>query len=715
MKNKFVSINKLSFSYEGEQDNILNDISFDVDKGDYLALLGPNGSGKSTLARLIAGFLIPTSGSIDFYKNPDEILGIVFQSPRDQIVALTVGRDTSFGPENLGLPKIQIDQRVTKVLTETNLIQKIDSSTYALSLGQTQKLALSGILALNPSLLILDESLSMIDPATRLDILNYLDELNKQGITIIHVTHDTDEARRAKKIIAIEKGSVFFQGTPDDILKNPQLELKLFGEPLMRLTSFFDDRLKNKEIVLKMQDVSFSYDNNEKSLFSNFSLELKKGTLNAIMGASGSGKSTLFEIASGLLSPSAGKIFAQSMPAFALQDCDSALFEEFAADDVAFAPLNNGFSPEKIKDCVKNAMDLCTLPFDEFADRKTMELSGGEKRKLSLACIIAMDKDILFFDEPTSALDPASRCSIMKTLRRLCDDGKTILFSTHRLDEGAYADRCITIEDGKIIYDTQEGEESIAQSNNLSDFIQIEPHPQTKVLDKLQKTKNGEYQDKRSIIHKINPVLKYLIFFTLFIAGLCVDSYKLLIGVNLICIIYSCLAKYPIKKLILRILKMIPWIMFFMVFQFIFFPAQNNETIFFKLGFFSITQTKISLAIKTLLHCIAAIISLSVFMFSTNETEIIDGIQKMLLPLKKIGFPSHYVAMVVGIIFRFIPILTQEASLIIKAQIVRGGLKDTKGIFNRIKNLLPLFVPLILQTIKRATNLGDTLTARQFK
>lgn len=717
MNENLFELKNLSFSFNDSK-KVVDGISFSVQKGEYIALLGPNGSGKSTLARLIAGFLEADSGKIIFNKKDNEIVGIVFQSPKDQIVAQTVFRDCAFGPENLELPKTEIQKRVEKSLTETNLIEKINSSTYALSLGQTQKLALSGILALTPSLLILDESLSMIDPATRKDILDYLDELNQSGITIIHVTHDTDEALRAKRIIAMEKGKIFFEGTPDDILKNRQLEQKLFGEPLMRLTSFFQTDSSPKENVFNIEDISFSYDDNsDKNIIDGLSLSLKKGSLTALIGPSGSGKSTLLEIASGLLIPKTGHIEGTTMPALALQDCESSLFEEFAADDVAFAPLNNGVTGKALKECVQKAMDLCGLPFKEFADRKTTELSGGEKRKLSLAGIIALDKDILFFDEPTSALDPASRCSIMHTLRDLCQQGKTILFTTHRLDEAAYADRCITLKNGKIVQDTAESEKShdTASKENTKPFTKITPHSETSILEKLQKSKLGDYCLKDSLIHKLNPVLKYLVFFAIFIFGLCVDSYQLLFLANGISIFYLLASKYPMKKIFFRILKLLPWILFFLVFQFFFFKALENEKIFFQIWIFSLTPSKLHFALKTLLHCLSAIIAISVFTFSTNETEIIDGMKNLLSPLRKLRIPSHYAAMVVGIMFRFIPILIQEASLIIKAQIIRGGLKETKGIFNRIKNLLPLFIPLTLQTLKRAANLGDALIARQFK
>jgi energy-coupling factor transport system ATP-binding protein len=179
--------------------------------------------------------------------------------------------------------------------------------------------------------------------------------------------------------------------------------------------------------------------------------------------------------------------------AFALQDCESALFQEFAGDDVAYGPINQHKKNPELKSIVKNAMDLSGVPFAEFADRRIRELSGGEKRKVSLASVIALDSDILIFDEPTSALDPASQTSIMKTLRKLCDEGKTVLFSTHRLEEAAYADRCLTMGSGLIVSDTADNIEQ-TQANNCEKISVCE---QIELLDSLRKNPEGIYTQKK--------------------------------------------------------------------------------------------------------------------------------------------------------------------------------------------------------------------------
>ncbi len=702
-----ISVANLTYKYPQAEKNALDGISLEIQEGEYVALLGANGSGKSTLARVIAGFLEPASGVVktEIAASEDSAeMGIVFQSPRDQVVAGIVHRDTAFGPENLGLDKTEIQERVNQNLQAVKLNEKINSSTYTLSMGQTQKLALAGILALNSKILILDESFSMIDPATRSELLDYLDDLNDKGVTIIHVTHDTDEARRAKKIIALDHGKIFFTGTPQQIIKDRSIEQKIFGEPLMREkpASFYAENFKDKETVLKVEDVYFGY-NETTSVLKGISFELKKGTLNAIVGSSGCGKSTLFEIISGLLKTNSGNVYANGSVAFALQDCESALFQEFAGDDVAYGPINQHKKNPELKSIVKNAMDLSGVPFAEFADRRIRELSGGEKRKVSLASVIALDSDILIFDEPTSALDPASQTSIMKTLRKLCDEGKTVLFSTHRLEEAAYADRCLTMGSGLIVSDTADNIEQ-TQANNCEKISVCE---QIELLDSLRKNPEGIYTQKKSLIHGMPAWLKYIVFLVLFITPLCFSDFKILGICCVATMLYALLAKYPAGKMVMNFLRMLPWILFFVAFQILFFKVLPDDSVYFKFGFLSLTSTKIRLSILTVLHVIPAIVSLFTFLYSSDEMDIIDGIKQLHL--------GKYFAMLVAVIFRFIPLLKQEAALIVKAQVVRGGLKRISGPLKKIRAMLPVFVPLILQTLTRADNMGDTLIARGFK
>ena len=168
---------------------------------------------------------------------------------------------------------------------------------------------------------------------------------------------------------------------------------------------------------MRLRRVDFEYKKNNPVL-KNISLAFKTGSITAVMGKAGSGKSTLFEVIASLLAPTSGKVYTTGKPSLAFQDAESALFESVVADDVAFGPENLGLKGKELKERVKSSMDICSIPFEKYKDRPIQMLSGGEKRKVALAGIIAMDSPIIILDEPGAALDPTSRTQFFTLLKK---------------------------------------------------------------------------------------------------------------------------------------------------------------------------------------------------------------------------------------------------------------------------------------------------------
>lgn len=720
----------------------MDDVSFTVNRGEYVALLGANGSGKSTLARILAGFLPCTQGSASIEAGGETAsctgAGIVFQSPRDQIVAETVAADTAFGPENTGTAPGEIKKRCTECLNLTGLSAVRDAKTSSLSPGQKQKLALAGILALHPSVLILDEATSMIDPLSRQSILDFLDERHAVGSTIIHVTHDLDEALKAERVIVLDDGRAVFDGPTKSLQNGANAIIKKLFPPLVRheerqaahpakRPKTRDDcksaRIESENLpAISFSKVDFSY-TKENPVFADFSFGFYKGKLTALVGTSGSGKSTLFELASGLLKPDAGTVYARGTPVLALQESESALFEEFAADDVAFG-LQNGLQKktadiQAVRDKVRCAMNLCALPFDLFADRKIYTLSGGERRKLALAGIAVLEREVYLFDEPTAGLDRPSCVQVLNMMADLAAQGKTVVFSTHRPEEAAFADviadldvlRAGTGKAGPVNADA----DIRAGTNPLhKNALQPVPLADTALLDSLRRTSAGIYEKRASVLHRMTPLVKIALFLPLFIASLCVQDIRMLAAASLCALAYCALSRFSFAKLALIFLKFLPYLAVFALFQFLLFPAAPGEAVFFAWRHFSITPSKLDLATRTVLHVTAALPFLTGFMYSANRSELLEGLKKILLPLDKIGIKTKYVSFTFALVFRFIPVLAEEASQIIKIQLIRGGLKKKRGVFRSLRALLPLFVPLIVQTLRRAEAFAETLEARRF-
>ena len=239
-----LEVKNACFSYDKES-KALTGITFSVESGERVAIVGHNGSGKSTLAKLLNGLLKPTNGEIivDGYSSSDknslfEIrkrVGMVFQNPDNQLIASIVEDDVAFGPENLGVPRKEIGERIDYALKAVGMQQFRKATPSRLSGGQKQRIAIAGVLALKPKILVLDESTAMLDPQGRKEIEKVVDDLIASGVTVISITHYMDEAVKADKVIVIDKGLIALSGTPEQVfsekeqLKNLRLELPLAG------------------------------------------------------------------------------------------------------------------------------------------------------------------------------------------------------------------------------------------------------------------------------------------------------------------------------------------------------------------------------------------------------------------------------------------------------------------------------------------------------
>ena len=719
-----IRVENLTYKYPQGNTNAVEDISFVIQKGSYTAIVGYNGSGKSTLARLLCGLENPTSGKIIIEENNQ--IGIVFQSPKDQLVSGIVYRDTSFGPQNLGLCKSEVELRTIESLNIVDMLDRASSSTSALSLGQTQKIALAGVIALRPEILILDEAISMLDPLSRSEILEFVRYWHRCGNTVIQITHDMEVVKDADCVIGMEKGKIFFYGTRHAFFDNPENVKRIEGEPLP-VTDKGLLALKEKVISLSVRNLNFTYEKKETVTnqsshhgVHDINFDLYKGSITALTGPSGAGKSTILELCAGLLSPDfnadrdkACKIIAVSSPALAQQNARAALFEAFAADDVAFGPINQGKSGNELKGIVKNAMNDAALPFDLFGERKTFALSGGEQRRLSIAGILALNPDVILFDDPTAGLDSRARYEDMTMFRQLAGQGKTILFSTHKMDEAAFADREIKIQDGRLIDDS-----CALQTGKPSTLQEVCPPKTVAMLSGLRNASlglSGASKHTKSPVEKIPAVLRIILFLALFIVSLAVQPVWACGAVLLATLIYCLLCGFKFGRLCSAWLKILPFLLFFTLFQLVFHAALPDEPRFTTWKWFTITPSKLWFCLGAILRTYGALACISGFFVSTPEHDLIDGLNALLSPLKLLRIPVRYFILIVEIIFRFIPVLVDEASSIIKTQIIRGGLGKTSGGMAKIKAIIPLIVPLIIQSIKKSEALADAITMRCFR
>lgn len=227
-----LSAENVFFSYD-KRKTVINGVSLNVEKGEHVAIIGHNGSGKSTLAKLFNGLLIPDKGKIvvDGFCSADQKslfeirkrVGVVFQNPDNQLVASIVEDDVAFGPENLGVPREEIGERINFALNAVEMQRYRKASPERLSGGQKQRIAIAGVLALKPEIIVFDESTSMLDPKGRGEVLAVADKLKKDGVAIISITHYLEEAVKADRIYVMNDGKITVWGTPEQVFGKPDI------------------------------------------------------------------------------------------------------------------------------------------------------------------------------------------------------------------------------------------------------------------------------------------------------------------------------------------------------------------------------------------------------------------------------------------------------------------------------------------------------------
>ena len=506
---------------------VLKGIDISITSGEFVAILGHNGSGKSTLARHLNALLTPNQGTIWINgKDTKDInhlwdirqtVGMVFQNPDNQIIATVVEEDVAFGPENLGVSPHEIRQRVDETLAAVGMSKFALSAPHKLSGGQKQRVAIAGVLAMRPNCIVLDEPTAMLDPSGRREVLNTIQELNRDGITIILITHFMEEAALAERVVVMHDGEVVLDSAPRgvfsqvDTMTNYELAvpavtalahrlrasgISIAGD-ILTVDEFVEDKVvqailatstdndsksanvnsdvtatKEAAPIIQVKNLRHIY--NEGSVFEmraldDINLQIHEGEMVALIGHTGSGKSTLIQHLNGLLKPSSGQVLIEGEDIQAdksnlkairqkvglvFQYPEHQLFESTIYRDVAFGPTRMGLSEKEIDEYVRQALTTVGLG-DEFYEKSPFELSGGQKRRAAIAGVLAMRPKILVLDEPAAGLDPKGRDEILAQIKRMHEDlGLTVVLVSHSMDDAArLTDRIIVLNHGKLLYD----------------------------------------------------------------------------------------------------------------------------------------------------------------------------------------------------------------------------------------------------------------------
>ena len=512
-----IEFKNFTFKYRSQVEPTLTDINFSVYPGEKVLIVGPSGSGKSTLAHCING-LVPFSYKGDITgeyricgKNPQKLgifglskmVGTVLQDTDGQFIGLTVAEDIAFVLENDNVLQNEMKKRVKEVAQVVEIENLLENSPRELSGGQKQRVSMAGVMIDNVDILLFDEPLANLDPATGKKAIDLIDRITKdKKVTTIIIEHRLEDAlyRDVDRVIVIGEGKIVAATTPDKLLSSDILVEQGIREPLYITAlkhagcnileetlpqhiesmdlSKYREKLKqwyqagnvskkdiSDEVLLEIKNLNFSYKIG-KTILENIDFNVKKREILAIAGKNGAGKSTLSNIICGFLQPDSGNILFEGKDisplsikergeriGLVMQNPNQMISKAMIFDEVALGLQVRGVTEEETKERVYETLKICGLyPYRNWP---VSALSFGQKKRVTIASILVLKPELLILDEPTAGQDYRHYTEIMEFIKDINEQyGITIIMITHDMHLMLeYADRAVVLADGRLIAD----------------------------------------------------------------------------------------------------------------------------------------------------------------------------------------------------------------------------------------------------------------------
>lgn len=721
--NSQVVLRNICFSYDDGKTWTLNNLSLTINPGERVAIVGLNGSGKSTLAKIIAGLTAPDSGYVtlcgekvfenttacaESYKNARKYIGALFQSPEDQIITTITEEDVAFGLENLQFPQKAMYKRISEALKTVHMEDKRYADPSTMSGGQQQRVALASAIAMNSKLLVLDEPTSMLDSFARKDVDALFDNLHKNGTTIVQITHNFEECKRANRILLLENGilkEVSFNG-----LKTYFSNIELANNHVTKISenkNLTDSRFKeNKsDLAVEISGLTVQYDKTSPAVIDDYSLTVKSGETVAIMGENGCGKSTLAKTMCGLLKANSGNITVHGISVrgktsriirqklhqtigYVMQLPEQQLFADTVRNDVAYGPKNFGLKGNALKERVDETLRLLNL--ENLAEKSPFALSGGQQRLVAIAGVLACKPRVLVLDEPTAGLDFEAALRIRKILGMLHNQGVTIILITHNLQEAEnLGARLVTLK----------------TRNKAS-------NKECSTAKNIENTKNKESSTKAkttSLLKSFDPRATLLSCFILMLSAFSITNYIQLAILAFVTFTLTVAAKIPFIKLISSLHMIIAIFVFSGLLNIL---AVRTGTVLANIATIPITTDGINYAILFATRFSLVIIIGAVLVLTMSQTTLNESCTRLLSPLRHIGIPTQEIALIMSLALRFLPTLSVEAHSVALAQIARGSSIRDGSFKQRVHAITALIVPGFAGVIRHADILALALDAR---
>lgn len=516
MRKRVIEFHNFSFKYHSQKNPTLKNIHFNIYEGEKVLIVGPSGSGKSTIGHCING-LIPFSykgemtGSLKVMGQEtkelnifalSKMVGTVLQDPDGQFIGLTVGEDIAFALENDCTPQKEMFEIVKDASQMVEMDDYLPASVHHLSGGQKQRVSLAGVMVDKVDILLFDEPLANLDPATGKYAMALIDKIQKEtNTTVVIIEHRLEDVlyRHVDRIIVVNDGSIVADMSPDQLLTTNILEETNIREPLYikavkyagceltedmhpadfnqfkadlcrkNLLEWFEDSnpktpSKEGKTILELKNISFSYSPGHETI-KDVSFSINKGEMVSIVGKNGAGKSTITKLICGFEKPSSGSILFNGKDitnetikerslkiGMVMQNPNHMISKHMIFDEVALGLKVRGVAEAEIKERVDNTLKICGLyPFRNWP---ISALSFGQKKRVTIASILVLEPDIIILDEPTAGQDFRHYTDIMEFLVQLNQQGVTIMMITHDMHLMLeYTERAIVFAEGRKIAD----------------------------------------------------------------------------------------------------------------------------------------------------------------------------------------------------------------------------------------------------------------------
>ena len=682
-----------SYRYPGADEDVLHGVSLAVAPGECVCLVGANGSGKSTAARLACAAIRPSWGRLlvdgEEFSDPGcgGLVAVVGQDPREQMTSMLVEEEVAFGPRCQLLSEQEVDTRVRDALSVCGIAHLIDRATAKLSGGQMQLVALAGALAVRPRYLVLDEATSHLDGKAREQIYDVIDGLLEKGMGVLMVTHDVREARKADRVLEMFDGAIEWEGAPRDW---EERRARRLSSPEAQRDAVLGDlgfASADEATSLSLRDVCVSY--GDTPVLDGLNVSAAPGELVLLCGRPGSGKTTAARVLTGVLRPDTGQALLGEREVragevgLAFQRPEEQLFESTVFDDVAYGPRNKGLDEDEVARRVTESLEAFGLP-ERYWHVHAQTLSGGMRRRVALASIVAPGPAAYVLDEPTAGLDDEGHRLLHEMVARLREGGSPVYLVTHDPDQWqAEATRRIDIEAMSAESDSTAHAGGKRRRRRLTLRL---PH-----------------HDPRFLVLSLLALMVGLFACTSTAAMACALACSIALLI---------LTNAGAGRIARSLMPAIPVLSAVLLANAVRIDGSGDVAFAGAVGVSTAGLALGALAVMRILTLIFLVVSL---VAQVTTTDLGRLVRTLLSPLARLGVNTTGASMVLSVTLSMIPQAFDEFQRIAEAQQARGARLYSDSIVKRIRSLLAVVAPLVVVLISCSEALAHAMSLRGFR